>query len=234
MSANPMEENFMQNTPPVRSDDDPGALGLGQAAATRVYCGFFIFHYAASLGFAVLADSVLDRYSTLLLCTGLYCIGCAALTVSSLPGLLERDWAMPGLVVALVLVALGAGGFRAVVFPLMVDQCVEKKPSVKRLASGDFVVTDRKLTVQFVCNMYYWCVPASPPSLCVQTDTSRRFENVGSLTWFATVYLERRRGFAGAFGLALGSIAVVMLMVGGGWGWYSMSGCFCAPRTGKR
>jgi POT family proton-dependent oligopeptide transporter len=123
-----------------------------------VYCGFFIFHYAASLVFAILSDSVLSRYKTLLLSTGLYCVGCAVLTASSSPSLLQRGWGIPGLSVAMAFVGLGAGGFRAVMFPFMVDQCEKRTPAVKGWKGGRFVVTDSRLTVQFVSSLHYWYV----------------------------------------------------------------------------
>lgn len=60
-------ENYMQNPRAVNHDDTPGALDLGQATATRIYCAFFIGYYVAPLGFSVLSDSYLGRYKTLIL-----------------------------------------------------------------------------------------------------------------------------------------------------------------------
>lgn len=57
----------MQNPPAGSHNDTPGALDLGQATATRIYCAFFIGYYVAPLGFSVLSDSYLGRYRTLVL-----------------------------------------------------------------------------------------------------------------------------------------------------------------------
>jgi POT family proton-dependent oligopeptide transporter len=57
----------MQNPSETNNEDTPGALNLGQATATRIYCAFFIGYYVAPLGFSVLSDSYLGRYKTLLL-----------------------------------------------------------------------------------------------------------------------------------------------------------------------
>lgn len=45
----------------------PGALGLGQATATAISNGFFIFLFLMPSGFAVVSDAYLGRYNTLLL-----------------------------------------------------------------------------------------------------------------------------------------------------------------------
>jgi len=55
-------ENYMQN-PPGR--ETPGALDLGQALATRIYCAFYIFYYVTPIVFAIMSDTRLGRYTTL-------------------------------------------------------------------------------------------------------------------------------------------------------------------------
>lgn len=45
---------------------------------------------------------------------------------------------------------------------------------------------------------------------------------MGSLSWFATVYIEMHYGFAGAYGLTLGFLVLAMLMLITGRHWYSM------------
>jgi POT family proton-dependent oligopeptide transporter len=71
-----------------------GALGLGQAMATRVYCAFYLFYYAAPIFVAVVADSYLGRYATLVASVVLYCLGCAILTASSIPSIIEKGWGL--------------------------------------------------------------------------------------------------------------------------------------------
>lgn len=149
-------ENYMEH--PLRRDggQTPGALGLGQANATRMYCAFYIFYYTTPTVFAVIADSHLGRYATLVISVVLYCLGCMVLTMGSIPSILEKGWGLPGLVLAMVLIGLGGGGFRATTIPFIADQHTETKPRIKTLKTGEKVITDYQLTLQYIYNLYYW------------------------------------------------------------------------------
>jgi POT family proton-dependent oligopeptide transporter len=149
-------ENYMEHPQQSSSLRAPGALGLGQAMSTRVYCAFYIFYYTVPIAVSVISDSYLGRYNTLVIVITLYCLGCVILTVSSLPSSLEREFGVPGLAISMVLIGLGAGGFRAIAVPFMADQQHRTQPKVKMLRTGDQVVTDDELTLQYVYNLYYW------------------------------------------------------------------------------
>jgi POT family proton-dependent oligopeptide transporter len=138
------------------SQQTPGALGLGQATATRVYCAFYIFYYTTPIAISIIADSYLGRYNTLAISVILYCLGCIVLTVSSLPSSLERGWGVPGLAASMVLIGLGAGGFRAITVPFIADQQPWTRPKLKMLKTGEWVVMDYQLTLQYIYNLYYW------------------------------------------------------------------------------
>jgi POT family proton-dependent oligopeptide transporter len=179
----------------------PGALGLGQAMATRIYCCFYIFYYAAPTFIAVVADSKLGQYTSLLISVILYCLGIAALTISSVPANLDRGWGIPGLVVAMFLVGLGGGGVKAILPPFLADQYPKAEPRLMTLKSGEEVMIDYELTLQYIYNLYFWV------------------GNIGSLSWFGTVFIEKQYGFTGAYGLTLGflSIALLLLIIGKRW-----------------
>jgi POT family proton-dependent oligopeptide transporter len=151
-------ENYMEQ--PLRHDTRqiPGALGPGQAVATRIYCAFYLFYYVTPIFVAIVADSHLGRYVTLVVSTILYGLGCLGLTASSMPSNLEHGWGIPGLAVAMVLVGLGGGGFRATIVPFIVDQQAWTEPRLITLNTGEVVVTDYQLTLQYICNLYYWSV----------------------------------------------------------------------------
>jgi POT family proton-dependent oligopeptide transporter len=138
------------------SRQTPGALGLGQAMATRAYCAFYIFYYATPIAISIVADSYLGRYNTLAISVTLYCLGCVVLTVSSLPSSLEREWGVPGLAISMVLIGLGAGGFRAITVPFIADQQPWTESELKILGTGEEVITDHQLTLQYIYNLYYW------------------------------------------------------------------------------
>lgn len=62
-----LPENYMENARQGNTGA-PGALGLGQSEATRIYCGFYIFYYVSTLLVATASDTLLGRYKTLCIC----------------------------------------------------------------------------------------------------------------------------------------------------------------------
>jgi POT family proton-dependent oligopeptide transporter len=197
-----MTENYMENPRSYDKDHPPGALGLGQALATRIYCCFYIFYYVTPIFVAVIADSKLGQYLSLVISIVLYCLGIVALTISSLPSNLERGWGVPGLIVAMFLVGLGGGGVKAILPPFLADQYTKKQPRIETLSSGEKVIIDYELTLQYIYNLYFW------------------IGNLGSLSWFGTVFIEKRYGFAEAYGLTLGLMIVALLMLISGKQWF--------------
>jgi POT family proton-dependent oligopeptide transporter len=159
----------MEHPADHKDGQTPGALGLGQAQATRIYCCFYIFYYVTPTFVAPVADSRLGQFRTLLLSIVLYCFGIIALIVSSIPSNLAKGWGLPGLVIALFLVGIGGGGTRAILTPFIADQYTKRKPEIKRLPKGEWVVTDYDLTLQYIYNLYYWV------------------GNVGSLLWVSPI-----------------------------------------------
>jgi POT family proton-dependent oligopeptide transporter len=158
----------MEHPPDYAEEETPGALGLGQAMATRIYCSFYIFYYVIPIFVAVVADGRLGQYKTLLASIVLYCLGIVALLVSSIPANLAKGWGMPGLIVSMVLVGLGGGGVKAILPSFIADQYTETKPKVKTLGTGERVVTDYELTLQYICNLYYWIGNVGSLSVCIR------------------------------------------------------------------
>jgi POT family proton-dependent oligopeptide transporter len=188
-------ENYMENPPALDKEHTPGALGLGQAVATRIYCCFYIFYYVTPILVAFIADSKLGQYLSLVITVVLYCLGIVALTISSIPSNLDKGWGVSGLVVAMFLVGLGGGGVKAILPPFLADQYTKTKPQIKTLKSGEKVIVDYELTLQYIYSLYFW------------------IGNLGSLSWFGTVFIEKRYGFAEAYGLTLGLMVVALLML---------------------
>ncbi|KAF2821522.1 MFS general substrate transporter [Ophiobolus disseminans] len=195
-------QNYMEHPPNYHDGQTPGALGLGQAKATRIYCCFYIFYYVTPIFVAILADSRLGQYTTLVASVVLYCLGIIALTISSIPANLAKGWGFPGLVLAMFLVGLGGGGVRAIFPPFIADQYTKTKLRMKTLKTGERVVIDYDLTLQYIYSLYFWV------------------GNVGSLSWFATVFIEKRNGFTAAYGLTLGLMIVALLTLVSGKRWY--------------
>ena len=124
------------------------------------------------------------------------------LLVSSIPPAVNAGFGLPGLVVAMVMVGLGGGGFKMIMVPFIADQYTEAHPKLKILQDGERVITDRSLTLQYIYNLYYWV------------------GNVGSLSWFATTYLEKKVSFTAAYAITFVSMVLAMLMLLFGANWY--------------
>ncbi|PSN74706.1 hypothetical protein BS50DRAFT_643157 [Corynespora cassiicola Philippines] len=189
-------QNYMENPP---TSHTPGALGLGQETATRIYCGFYIFYYISPIIFAALSDAFLGRWKSLCIASFVYNIGCVVLIVTSQE--LDQGLGLPGFLTAMVLIGLGGGGFHVIIVLFTVDQYIEKPPRILTLISGEQVVTDRALTLGYIYNANFWV------------------GNVGSMFWFATVYLEMHVSFASAYASAFACMvtAMLMLLIGGAW-----------------
>ncbi|KAH8702882.1 POT family-domain-containing protein [Phaeosphaeriaceae sp. PMI808] len=196
-------ENYMEHPAHYTQGETPGALGLGQAKATRIYCCFYIFYYVTPMFIAILADSRLGQFTALVLSVVLYCLGIATLTISSIPSNLDKGWGIPGLAIAMILVGLGGGGVKAILPPFVADQYTKTKPQLKMLESGEQVITDYELTLQYIYNMYFWV------------------GNVGSLSWFGVVFMEKQYGFAEAYGLTLGFMVFALVLLIFGKPWYA-------------
>jgi POT family proton-dependent oligopeptide transporter len=151
----------MEHPPRRGNGQTPGALGLGQANATRIYCAFYIFYYTTPIFFAVAADSYLGQYPSLLASVALYCLGCVVLTVTSTASSLDKGLGLPGLVLSMLLIGLGGGGFRAIIATFIADQHTDKQSNTVELETGEHVRTDYQLTLQYIYSLHYWCVSLS-------------------------------------------------------------------------
>ncbi|KAE8866555.1 hypothetical protein PTNB29_03702 [Pyrenophora teres f. teres] len=54
------------------------------------------------------------------------------------------------------LIGLGGGGFRAIAVPFIANQQTKTEPRVITLKTGEVVVTDYQITLQYIYNLYYW------------------------------------------------------------------------------
>ncbi|KAF2867717.1 major facilitator superfamily domain-containing protein [Massariosphaeria phaeospora] len=192
-------QNYMQNPRPAspasqtqNPHDDaalPGALGLGQATATNISNAFFLCSFLTPMLFAVVSDTRLGRYKTLMLGLACYLTGCVVLVGTSSEGGLDRGAGVPGLGVSMVFVALGAGCVKAVYVPFLGDQLNGERERVE-VRKGREVVVSRERTLQFVYNAYYW------------------FTNIASLSAVPVTYMEREFGFWQAYLLTTVALAV--------------------------
>jgi hypothetical protein len=116
------------------------------------------------------------KFWALLMRRSIYVLGCAAVLATSFERPLRAGYGLPGLIVAMVLVGFGGGGLKMLMVPFLGETCIsylacifdhpanaasadqypEDQPRMKTLKSGEKVVTDRSLTLQYIYNLYYW------------------------------------------------------------------------------
>ncbi|KAJ6449747.1 MFS peptide transporter [Mycena sanguinolenta] len=183
-------QNYVQNNrdDPLR----PGALGLGQSSATRLAYFLTFFVYATSFGGAIVADGWLGRYKSLKLFASVYACGIFILLVTSLPVSLEHGAGLGGLIAAIIIFGIGAGGMKSNLAPFIADQCADTSMYIVTTSSDERVIVDQGLTLQRIYSIYYWC------------------GNLGSLSGVATTLLERHVDFWAAFILPFCSIWVAL------------------------
>ncbi|KAI9675580.1 MAG: peptide transporter ptr2 [Caeruleum heppii] len=159
----------------------PGALGLGQTAATGLTNFFQFWCYVTPILGAILADQYLGKYKTILYFSVCYMFGLLILFLTSLPVAIEHGAALGGLIAAMVVIGLGTGGIKANVSPLIAEQYRGIKPTIRILKSGERVIVDPALTIQRIYMIFYLCI------------------NFGALASIATTELEKNVGFWAAY-----------------------------------
>ncbi|EMD63902.1 hypothetical protein COCSADRAFT_182073 [Bipolaris sorokiniana ND90Pr] len=216
-------QNYMENPQHYTIEGTPGALNLGQATATRIFCGFFVVYFTCPILFAPLVDSRVGQYKTLVISLGVYVLGCIALAISSYPSMLDRGAGLPGLLMSMALIALGGGCSQATIRSFIAAQYKDRTPRLrtcppsrnrcldflrKRLQNTNFskwlpaasteevVVVDPELTLKFIYTLLFWV------------------GNVGALLVFPIVCIERFFGFFPAFvlggGCALMAFSIII------------------------
>ncbi|KAF2019953.1 oligopeptide transporter [Aaosphaeria arxii CBS 175.79] len=190
----------------------PGALGLGQSIATTISNVFFVVQFLTPLLFGVISDTWLGRYRTLLLGLCLSLCGNLVMLTTSLPVALDRGAGLPGLIVAMFLIASGVGATKATVSPFIGDQLPKKKPHVARQKNRNLAIVDGARTLQLLYNAFYWLT------------------NIASLSSIPATFLERYVGFWTSYLMATGSllIATALLILFG-----SKLGRNCLPQASR-
>ncbi|KAI0710676.1 MFS peptide transporter [Earliella scabrosa] len=182
--------NFIQQPLPPGSKtgadlQQPGALGLGQRASTGLGMFNTFWVYVIPLFGAYIADTRWGRYKTVSVAVAIAMVGHVLLIISSVPGVIERpNAALPCFIIAIIVMGVGTGGFKANISPLVAEQYKRYKLFIGHTKSGERVIVDPIMTTQKIY-MYFYL-----------------FINVGALVGQITmVYSEMYVGFYLAFTL---------------------------------
>lgn len=103
-------------------------VGLGQTGATGLTDFFFFWCYVTPLLGAIISDQYLGKYNTIVYFSFVYLVGVFILFITSLPVSIEHGGALPGLIVAMIIIGLGTGGIKSNVSPLIAEQQVNPVP----------------------------------------------------------------------------------------------------------
>ncbi|OTA90872.1 hypothetical protein M434DRAFT_397647 [Hypoxylon sp. CO27-5] len=148
-------QNYLQNQ---LGGEVPGALGLGQAAASNIVNALILGSYITPVPAAIVADSWLGRYKTMLYGAIIESIGATILFATSLPAAIHGGAALPGVITACLLLAVGSGAFKTTVVPFIADQYDQTDFRIRTQKTGEKVVTSRELTITYIYNVFFWAV----------------------------------------------------------------------------
>ncbi|KAF4965017.1 hypothetical protein FZEAL_10814 [Fusarium zealandicum] len=176
--------NFIQQPLPEGSttgadNEQPGALGMGQRASTGITTFNQFWQYLMPLFGAYIADQYWGRYKTISYALGIDIIGHLILIVSALPPVIRNEsGSLAAMIMGIIVVGFGTGGFKPNVNPLIVEQLGEQYLHVKTLKSGERVIVDPAVTIERIYLWFYF------------------FINVGALVGQVTmVFAEKHVGF---------------------------------------
>ncbi|KAJ2626494.1 peptide transporter ptr2, partial [Coemansia sp. RSA 1694] len=185
--------NYISNGYKVPGSN-PGAIDGGKQMATGLTNFFQFFCYICPIFGAIVADQWLGKYKTILIFACVYMVGNLVLTLTSIPASIHAGGALPGLIIAMIIIGLGTGGIKPNVSPMVAEQYTRTRPFVRRLKNGKEVLVDRDTTIQSMFNWFYWSI------------------NLGSLSAIATSELEHNVDFWAAYLLPTLMFAVCILV----------------------
>ncbi|KAJ4338041.1 peptide transporter ptr2 [Didymella glomerata] len=158
-----------------------GALNQGLQLASAMTILFTFLSYTIPIFGAWLADAKIGRFKGIV--WGVIIGGVAHIIMigGAAPALLKAGKGVAPFLISFVLLAIGAGIFKPLVAPTLLDQYEHQKPYTKTLKSGERVIVDPETTVQHILLIFYG------------------FINVGAFFAIATTYAEKYLGFWVAF-----------------------------------
>ncbi|KAJ7469685.1 peptide transporter PTR2A [Mycena latifolia] len=133
-----------------------GALGKGQQASTGITTFYQFWCYVTPFLGAYIADVHLGRFNTVCVAVLVALIGHIILIVAAVPGVIEHpDTSLLIFLIALVIMGLGTGLFKANISPLVAEQYKRTKLFVITTADGEQVIVDPALTVSRIYLYFY-------------------------------------------------------------------------------
>lgn len=106
-----------------------------------------------------MADTYWGRYKTITISIFVAIIGHVLMVLSAIPQMLETpNSALALFIVALIIMGVGTGGFKANISPLIAEQYKGTKMIIKVLPSGERVIIDPTLTTSRIYMYFYMMI----------------------------------------------------------------------------
>jgi POT family proton-dependent oligopeptide transporter len=156
--------NFIQQPLPDGSTtgadhEQPGALGMGQRAATGITTFNQFWAYLMPLFGAFVADQYWGRYKTISVALGIDIIGHIIVIISAIPPVIvNKNGSLAAMLIGIIVMGFGTGGFKPNVNPLIVEQLGEQHLHVITLKSGERVLVDPRVTSERIYNWFYFFI----------------------------------------------------------------------------
>ncbi|KAJ7458579.1 peptide/h+ symporter protein [Mycena latifolia] len=158
-----------------------GALGRGQEKAFAISTFNTFFVYVTPFLGAIIADTKWGRYKTICVFVGVILLGHIILVASSTPAALQKpDTSLGLLILAIFVMAVGAGAIKSSVAPLIADQYTGKMRK-ETLPTGEVVIVSPSITIESIYLYFYMAI------------------NLGSMGAISASFLARDNGYWVAF-----------------------------------
>ncbi|CAF4173213.1 unnamed protein product, partial [Adineta steineri] len=171
-----MLQNYIQFPVPDSENKQPGALNLGQRTATLMTALYFLFCHLTPIVAAIIADQFWGKYKTLVVASFIYLSGLIVLTLTSIPMSINAGVALPGLILAMILLGIAAGAVKSTVSPFMAEQYTRITPVIKEI-SGKRTIIDPHITIESLYNWLYWAINWGALISMATTTTIERYHS---------------------------------------------------------
>ncbi|RKP33683.1 hypothetical protein BJ085DRAFT_22442, partial [Dimargaris cristalligena] len=100
-------QNYIQFPYDPSQHEQPGAIDGGHQMATGLTTFFQFFCYLTPIFGAIVADQYLGKVRAIIIFSLTYVVGLIILTCTSIPGAIRAGAALPGLIIAMIIIGVG-------------------------------------------------------------------------------------------------------------------------------
>ena len=141
---------------PSQASVSPGALNMGQRAATGLTTMNQFWVYLIPLFGAYVADTYLGRYNTIMISVFIAIVGHIILVASAAPTVIgTHGGALAAFIIGMLIMGVGTGGFKPNISPLVAEQLPHERMRVETTAKGERVIVDPAVTQSRVYHYFY-------------------------------------------------------------------------------